>query len=269
MRCSAYCISEALDFSKLKEYFKKKALKFTAYDPDSLYITLTNSETDKKSDVFIFKYGCIIFWGSAAADENKFIKSLSPFLIGKQKETQLDTCKFIIKKGEETQIEEEDDLIILEEDDPKIKLSLAYGLSQSVKLAVFENAVDIVINKNKSLPEMLIKTGKISLSRHKLAKKIGQLFVERNSINLHSDILDTPDFFWRQPRYEAYYNMAIEFMDKDRRIEILNKRLDVMHELYEILSAELQHAHSSRLEWIIIILILIEVIMSILRDFWH
>ena len=116
-------------------------------------------------------------------------------------------------------------------------------------------------------------TGNISLSRKSLAKKIGTLFVERNYINLNSDILDTPDFFWRRAKYEPYYEMSIDFMDIKQRLGILNSRLDIIHELYGILSTELQHIHSSRLEWIIIFLILIEVLLGvtllIVRDLLH
>lgn len=268
MRCAAYCVSESYDFAKLHSHLSEIGFPPIACDRDSLYIKMSSSSERSLGDVFIFKYGCVIFWGFNPEDEHRFLAEIAPLQHNTNIEVQIDTCYFVVRGGQETNIEEENDLIILEADDDKIKLSMSYGLSQSVKLAVFENSVDIAINKNKDLPDMLIKTGKILLSRRKLAKKIGHLFVERNSVNLHSTILDTPDFFWRQPRYEAYYNMAIEFLDKDRRIEILNKRLDVMHELYEILSAELQHLHSSRLEWIIIILIMIEVLLSILRDFF-
>ena len=112
---------------------------------------------------------------------------------------------------------------------------------------------------------MLIETGKISLSRKTLAKRIGALFLERNFVNLHSDILDVPDFFWKRPKYEQYYEMAIKFMDLTQRIQILNDRLKVIHELYHILATELQHLHSSRMEMIIIALISFEVIIGLLH----
>jgi uncharacterized Rmd1/YagE family protein len=63
--------------------------------------------------------------------------------------------------------------------------------------------------------------------------------------------------------------MASQYMDISKRHDILNRRLDVIHELYEILSNELKHSHSSRLEWIIILLIVSEVILTILKDFWR
>ena len=60
--------------------------------------------------------------------------------------------------------------------------------------------------------------------------------------------------------------MASNYMDIATRLDILNRRLDVIHELYEILSNELKHAHSSYLEWVIIWLIVSEVVMHLLKD---
>jgi len=100
-----------------------------------------------------------------------------------------------------------------------------------------------------------------------LSKKIGALFAERNSINLHSNILDTPEFFWRRPTYEHYYLIATEYLDLTTRLDILNSRLDIIHELYDILSSELNHRHSARLELTIILLILIEVVVVLRNEF--
>jgi uncharacterized Rmd1/YagE family protein len=133
-------------------------------------------------------------------------------------------------------------------------------------MEAFEKSVAKTIERTHHLQEELGLTGKISLSRKKLSQKIGALFSERNSINLHCDILDTPEFFWRRPRYETYYHLASEYMDIKQRLDILNRRLDVIHELYDILSNELKHAHSSRLEWTIIVLIVIEVVMMLAKD---
>ena len=60
--------------------------------------------------------------------------------------------------------------------------------------------------------------------------------------------------------------MASEYMDINTRLDILNKKLSVVHELYEILSNELKHAHSSFLEMIIIGLIVIEVVLTLFKD---
>ena len=44
---------------------------------------------------------------------------------------------------------------------------------------------------------------------------------------------------------------------------MLNKRLDILKELFDMLASEYHNSHASMLEWIIIILIVIEVFFQV------
>ena len=90
------------------------------------------------------------------------------------------------------------------------------------------------------------------------------MFIERNSVNLHTDILDTPAFFWDHPEFEPLYNMTRADLDVDARTKVLNTRLDIVRELFEVMGDELNNRHAAMLEWIIIILICIEVVLTLL-----
>ena len=98
---------------------------------------------------------------------------------------------------------------------------------------------------------------------------MGEIFLERNSINLHSEVLDTPEFFWNYPELEPFYRRTAHYLDVVKRVEALNKRLNVVYELFGILSTEVNHRHTVRLEFIIVLLILIEVLLATLRDVFH
>ena len=63
--------------------------------------------------------------------------------------------------------------------------------------------------------------------------------------------------------------MSIKFLDLSQRIHVLNSKLDIMRDLYSILSDELKHAHSSRLEIVVILLIFIEVCIGIFELMIH
>jgi len=263
MRCSCYCVGNVFDIDELSKFLREEGREPKFYD-NVIHIRKEN-EAGAGGDAFLFPYGCAIFWGLEEEEEHQVLSDLQPYVGHPLPFPVHDQSTF--HYGDITAIEEEDDEIVLESDDVLIKLSLSHGLSQSVKLESFEESVSHTIEKTRHLPEELARKGKTSMSRKKLSKKIGALFSERNSINLHNDILDTPEFFWRRPRYEPYYLMASEYMDITTRLDILNRRLDVIHELYDILSSELNHRHSSRLELTIILLILIEVIVVLRNEF--
>ncbi len=266
-QCSSYCIGDSYNLVVISSDYTNSGRPHKIYGRDVLHIEANSFDTNLSGDVFIYNYGCIVFWGLDVASESKIINQLSTYLSKPSDSLVVDRCNYVTSPQEdETYIDTERDEIIINSDDPHIKLSFSYGLSQSVKLSIFEDSVEKTIEENKQIPYELIATGKISLSRKSLAKKIGILFAERSFVNLNSNILDTPDFFWKRPKYEPFYEMSIKFLDIKQRIQILNDRLDIIHELYQILSTELQHAHSSRLELIIIYLILIEVVLGLLKD---
>ena len=57
--------------------------------------------------------------------------------------------------------------------------------------------------------------------------------------------------------------MTVKDLEIRSRTQTLNRKLDIMHDLYQILGDELNHRHTAKLEWIIIILIMIEVLLAI------
>jgi len=227
-------------------------------------------QSGSRADIFCFNYGVVVFWNCSEEEEQTFLEELQAFETSPLACRLWEASRFVY--GDEAIIKEEEDEIVLPTDDDVLeesflKLSMSHALSQSVKLDFFEDSVAVTIEENRHLASELAEKGKISLSRKKISQKVGALFAQKNYINLYSDILDMPEFFWRRPRYEQYYVMASQYLDIETRLGILNRRLEILHEMYDVLSNELKHSHSSFLELIIILLIVSEVIMVFLKDF--
>jgi uncharacterized Rmd1/YagE family protein len=266
-RVASYAVASEYDSDALYKFLSNEGQEPKSYDGVLHVKRARNNLSAEPGDVFYFPYGCITFWGFLEKEEKVLLEEAAIFVKQPHNETIRDILTFSYsEEGATTIIEEEDLLIIGGEEPDLIKLSFSHALSQSVKLSVFEASVLNTIRQTHFLTEELASTGSIGLSRHKLAQQIGALFVERHSINLHSDILDTPEFFWRRPKFEPFYTMAALFMDIQTRLQILNRRSNVVYELYRVLSDELQHSHSSRLEWVVILLITVEVIFTMLRE---
>lgn len=263
MRCTSFCTADAYRLSELLTFLREEGFDPHFYD-DVVHLPY-KQDNYHFGDVFFFAYGCVITWGLSIPQEQTILSLIKTFESDPLFTPVEDYATY--RTGDAIAIHEEEDEIILKDDDLLVKLSFSHGFSQSVKLSTFEESTDRTITKTRHIPLELAQKGKISLSRKKLSQKMGELFAERTSVMLHTDILDTPEFFWRRSRYEPYYQMATEYMDIAQRMDVLNKRLDVIYELYGILSNELNHAHSSRLELTIIYLIVIEVVLVIIKDF--
>jgi uncharacterized Rmd1/YagE family protein len=218
-----------------------------------------------KKDIYYLPYGVVVFWGFSEEEEKSALSSMKKF--EKEPLARPEVDEFSFSYGDKLKIE--DDEIVLHKKDSLTKLAISCAIGQSVKLTVFEETVTRTIEHSKQIPKDLAIRGKIPLSRRETSRKMGELFLERNYINLHTEILDTPEFFWEHSELEPFYRRVFYYLDVGKRVEILNRRLNLMHELYEILGNEINHQQSSRLEMTIIILIVIEVVLALLRDLFH
>ncbi|NGX42700.1 MAG: hypothetical protein K940chlam7_00984, partial [Chlamydiae bacterium] len=260
MDCSAYCTASSYKIKSLYQSLKGR-YKTTLYR-DVVYIEVPSKEWDNL-DIFFFPYGAMICWGASLEDGKKFLDEVENFQEQPLKEMEMDD--FTYSYGKEFEMMEDE--IILPDRNILTKLAISHGLAQSVKLGAFEDTISDSFKKTRHIPENLAKWGKIPLSRRQIRKRMGELFIDRSSINLHVDVLDTPEFFWDHPDLELMYTDIANELDIQTRGQVLNQRLDVIRELFEMLGNELNHQHSSRLEWTIIWLIVIEVVITLLTHY--
>lgn len=161
------------------------------------------------------------------------------------------------------------DSIIIGSDLPahQSKLAFSAGLTRSVKLASLEEQLDKHLNKNRHIPEILLQGKKLPLGRSAILRNLGELFSLRGHVNLHSELLDSPDFCWSSTRMEEYFERISRNLDVRPRIAIFNKKLDYANELAEVLRNHLHEQHSLKLEWCIIILISVEIMFEFIHYF--
>lgn len=255
MDCCAFCTASVYAIKPLLEAMRIFH-KVTLYK-DVLHVAIEVHE--RTCDAFFFSYGVVVFWGIDKDVALTILKQdVAPFEQHPFSDPEMDI--FTFEYGDTAKIVEDE--IILANHDTLTKLAISQGIAQSVKLGTFETSLQKTFQLTRQIPEDLAKHGEIPLSRKEIRCKMGELFIERNSINLHMDILDTPEFFWEYPELEPLYTMTASYLDIRTRVEILNQRLNVIHGLFEMLGTELNHLHSNRLEWTIICLIVIEVLIS-------
>lgn len=258
MHCATYCTAESYPIPALETRLKQQW-------PTTLYRDVVHATLAEGSDVFFFSYGVVICWGLSEEQELRLIDQVRPLAHMPMERIERDRFRF--DYGEALRVHRDE--ILLPARDGLTKLAISYALAQSVKLSGFEETINNTIELTKHLPKELARKGRISLSRREISQKIGELFIERSSVNLHTDILELPEFFWEYGEYEPFYRQIANYLDIAARVDVLNKRLTIVNELLSILNDQLNHQHSSTLEWTIIWLIVIEVVLALLRDLFH
>lgn len=146
-----------------------------------------------------------------------------------------------------------------------VKLSISHALAQSVKISLFEELVDNTISDTQDFPQEVALTGKINMNRKNIMMSIGELFILRINVNLHGSVLDSPELMWTEPHLEPIYQAARGYLEITQRIGLLNQRLEVISDLLQMLKEQLGHAHEEYLEFIVIVLIAVEILVAIIN----
>lgn len=148
------------------------------------------------------------------------------------------------------------------------KIAFSSGLARSTKLAVLESSLTRYLESTRHIPDRLSQGLRAPLSRDLILKKAGELLNLRSQLNHYNDLTDSlPDIFWdTEEKLETYYAKIGKALDVGVRIKTLNDKMTYAQEVINMTQGVLDisekmssEAHSTRLEWIIIILIAIEV----------
>jgi uncharacterized Rmd1/YagE family protein len=211
-------------------------------------------------EFILFRYGIFVCWG-VDFETIKFFKDfIKDYTIEPLEIKLVENLEY--SYGEIFKVHL--DHIILDNNGILTKIAISSSIAQSLKLKSFENEIQNSIDINSSIPKELAIKGSISLRKKELSQKIGELFLVKSNLNLHYDLLDTPEFIWEYPESEHYYEKTTKYLDINSRVLVLNKKVEIIQELLDMLGNEQKHNYSSFLEWIIIILIAFEIIMNII-----
>ncbi|RVD85710.1 uncharacterized protein DFL_004021 [Arthrobotrys flagrans] len=217
-------------------------------------------------EIFLFEYGVVVIWGMTLQEEKRFLKDIAKFEMEKlgEEDVQVENFNFYVTSSYQPRIY--NDFITLSAGSSyMVKLSISHAIAQSVKISLYEDLVDNTIEDTKSIPQDVALTGKVRMSRRKIMMHIGDLFILRININLQGSVMDSPELMWAEPQLEPIYQAARSYLEINQRVSLLNQRLDVIGDLLQMLKEQLSHSQGERLEWVVIILIAVEILVALVN----
>jgi uncharacterized Rmd1/YagE family protein len=257
--CMAYCLADKINLENITNRFGDRYVLIRYKDVCHVH------DTKLQFHLYIFRYGSLVFWGGSEDIRSMLINQLRQDFVEEYEDSTGDN--FTYTKG--TGIDIKNDFLSFLPEDTHTRLAFSHAIAQSVKLNHFEDVAVATVESTRSIPEALAIKGKIDMHRKDFARMRGKLYLVSAKINLQHDLLDIPEYYWENPAYEGQYQSMARYLEIVPRIGALNRKLDVIHELFDMLADEQKHNHSAHLEWVIIILITFEIVMFVLHDILH
>jgi required for meiotic nuclear division protein 1 len=249
LKVISFQLADSIDIKLFKTTFPAP-IHFA--DTDELFYIIENSKY-----LYVFKYGIVCFLGYSETEMASFFQMIGPY------------CKnlFDQRLSDEFDIETEAPAVNygynkIEIPSPNIdELRLIMlNVSQSVALDYYNQQTNSLLEETNSHTQLLEKKGRINMGGIKLKKYIGRTLNLKNRISGNLYIFDSPEETWENENLNKLDIGLKKTFDLQARFRTIQEGLSIVKENMELFKDLLQNRNSLTLEWVVIILILVEVI---------
>ncbi len=255
IRIIAYQIAENTNIKKFKAEYTGELINSNSFELFYKY---------EQGYVFVLNYGVVVFANVDDLQRSTFISLLTKYCVN-HLENRLQE-DFIIEKKEISQPDfSYNSLSVNEINDDVIRIAMLQ-VAQSLALDFYQEVAQQLFENSVNLTNQLEMHGRLKISKRKLLKFIGKTLNTKNRIIDNLYIYDTPSVVWE----DEFLGKVNDGLTKTFDISIRFKELEYMLKRVEnnlSVFVELTNAEESkRLEWVVIILIFIEILHLFIND---
>ncbi|MFD2098172.1 RMD1 family protein [Flagellimonas iocasae] len=243
-------LAGSIDISGCRQAIHKKLL---FGDRDELFYS------DEGGYVYIFRYGIVSFCGLDEASIATITSELKPFCEAWQQSDLTEEIEVELASGNVKPKVTNNKIILPESDIEAMRLTLLH-LSQSVALDYFSGLSEQIMKETRQHTNHLELYGKLDLGGKKLKSHIGRVLNINNQISENLYIFDSHEVTWEDEHLDRLDRSLKQIFDLKERYRTIKEQGYIIKENLSLFKDIMDHRESSRLEWIIIILILVEVV---------
>ncbi|AZN41292.1 RMD1 family protein [Paenibacillus albus] len=265
----ALSITSEIDLNKIaihlgmpKKYTWEQPLILRTNELKTIYPARIN----ELQQVLVFSFGSVVFVNHTGKGE---IQLLLKFLQTFEKDIDLSrtdsfTDDYSLHVEPIESMELTDEYVVVKEYEFFLPELIATVLAKSVALEKAEQQLGRVQDGIEVMIERLEK-GKLRISNKVLASTTAKIVRHEFNTLAYIMILDKPEVTWTHQSASQFYEQMMNFFELNDRYTILKSKTDILYHITEGFS---DISHSIRglfVEWIVVILIVIEVVITILQ----
>lgn len=245
----AFQISDSIDVKIFKNIF---TAELVYADSEELFYKMENNRF-----IYVFKYGVVCFLNYDEIKMAEFMRLIEPysrnFLSNRYQEEYLIQAEATENKIGNNKIE------VVKSDNETYRV-IMLNVSQSVALDYYSDLTNILIEETNQYTFNLEKKGKLNISDRELKRFIGKTLNLMNRITKNLYIFDSVTSTWEDETLDKIDVELKKTFDLQSRYKSIHEELQIVKENLNLFKDIMHHRKSSFLEWIIIMLILVEVI---------
>jgi uncharacterized Rmd1/YagE family protein len=214
----------------------------------------------------LFRYGVVVLFGLAPIDEVSFLNQLQPMLHNPLRQPETEDTEIHLNPGSREGVETTGNILLDQFSVERLQL-VADILAKSVVLANSEAVVAGVFDRIEPLAADLERAGKSGRRGRELLRYIGgALLIQHRTVG-RVEIVEKPELLWEHPELERIHARLSEEYELQERQISLESKLELISRTATTLLELLQNRRTLRVEWYIVILIVVEVLLTLYEMF--
>lgn len=265
----AFAITNEIDLNKIAIHCGIPK-KFTWEEPlilkNEMLAKVLNQNVDQSRQVQVFSFGSVVFINYSDIEEIKgilhFLQRFEQDIILDDFDRYNDDYSLHVRETEEMELT--DEYVVVAVYDDYYPELISTVLAKSVALEKTEEQLGTILDKLENTVDRLEK-GKLRIGNKELARTTAKIVRHEYNTLSYIMILDKPDITWTSSSAGEFYDRMFDFFELNDRYKILKSKTEI---LYNIMEGFSNISHSIRglfVEWIIVILILFEIVLTLLE----
>ncbi len=209
----------------------------------------------------VFRYGAAVFIDGSKAARELFLRDLGPLVEDRYERPETEEVKISLAADRREGV---DSGTVFVKDASNERLQIvAAVLAKSVALAQYETDVTAIFDRIEPFAVELERGGRGRRDMNFLLRYIGKALLNEHKMVARVEVSDRPELLWDHPELEQLYLRLEDEFEIEERAAILDRKLELISRTVETILELLQKDQSMRVEWYIVILIVVEIVLSV------
>ncbi|MDW5300258.1 MAG: RMD1 family protein [Sedimentibacter sp.] len=267
LKFKTYAVTNEIDLNKIAVECNIKK-KYTWEEPlilnESVLERIIGEKASENEKILVFSFGSIVFINSNVNHTEIFMNYLkkikSDINITQYTMFQDD---YALHYAEDKEVEFTDSYVQI----PNLELFypelISIVIAKSVALERIEKQLGRILDDIESKIDNLEK-GKLNIGNKELARTTSRIVRHEYNTIAYIMILDKPDITWANSDAAHFYERMSEFFELNDRYEVIKSKTEILKSIIDGLASISHSIRGLFVEWVVVILIVIEVLLMLL-----
>lgn len=215
----------------------------------------------------VFRYGAVVLFDVAPLEEGELLRQLMPLVRRPYAAPETESLEIRIDPTVREGLEGST-LALCDYAIERFQL-VADVLSKSTVLAFYESRASRSFELIEPFAADLEQNSHSQRTSRELLRQIGAALLSEHNLVGRVQVADKPELIWEHPHLDRFYLRLEDEFEIRERHRVLERKLDLLSRTAETIHELLQTRRSLRMEWYIVILILVETALSVYQIFWQ